>query len=274
MKKGVTYLVFSLSFFIASYGFSEVSETRLQESYHRFESSYQISQVESVRTSQKSTLHSLLLTGEFSLTPEVSFLTTLPFITLSNHISVANPYLGIQGTIFEGLIKDFPTFVFFNGGVRPPLGDSQEFIFKRTDVLLGFSTLREIQHLNLHTDLSYIVKIDSSSHTKRYGNEWSLMLGGELSTGYQFSPGIFLNYRRAGKYEDLSPETSQTISGKSLFLIRPAFSYYYAPDMTFSGALIIPLGRQGLKDSLKTFGDYTIAGVGGNTFFLNFEKKF
>jgi len=34
------------------------------------------------------------------------------------------------------------------------------------------------------------------------------------------------------------------------------------------------MGRQGIKDNLKIFGDYTIAGVGGNTFSLTFEKKF
>ncbi|OGQ02950.1 MAG: hypothetical protein A3D19_00875 [Deltaproteobacteria bacterium RIFCSPHIGHO2_02_FULL_38_15] len=245
------------------------SEGNLRESFHRLETWYQIASVKPLEKTQKSTLQSLLIKGGIVLTPEVSLLLGLPLVTLGSELALTNPFLGMEATLFEGLVKDFPTFVTLTGGVKIPLASQKEFVFKRTDVKIGLSTLREIHHLNLVTDTAYIIKVDSQRQ-QNYGNEWSLMVGSELDTGYNFSPGIHLNYRRAGGFQS----EKENLSGRSLFILKPQFAYFYDSETTLTGSLAMPMGRQGIKDNLKIFGDYTIAGVGGNTFSLTFEKKF
>ena len=241
----------------------------LQESYHRFESLYQVSRLQSLQNNEKSTLQSLVLMGDVVLTPQVSLLLDLPMVTFNGSAALTNPFLGAKVSLFDGLVKDFPTFVNFKGGVKFPLASSQEFVFNRTDVLFSFQSLREIHHLSLKTDAAYTVKIDPEND-KTYGNAWSFKVGGELNTGYQFSPGFMLNYRWAGRHQDQGVE----YASRSAMILQPTFSYTPGADTLLQGSFAFPLSRQNLKDTLRVFGDYTIAGIGGPTFYLSFEKKF
>lgn len=260
-------LVFFSSFAIAS----QDNPLTLTDRFHRVEASYQLSQIHSLQKETKVILQNLLLSGDFSLTPQMSLLGRIPFITLSNEVAIANPFLGLQGKLFEGLVKDFPTFVFLKGGVKLPLRSDYEFVFPRTDVLLNLFTLREVHHLSLLTDISYIIKVDPDTREKSYGNEWSCIVGGEIETGYDVSGGIHLNYIRAGDYRQ---NQMPRIPGRSILILKPFFSYHYDRDTTVKASLAFPLSRYGFKDILKVFGDYTIAGLNGNTFHLLFEKKF
>ena len=241
---------------------------RLRQNTHRLETAYQFAQVPS-ESNQKSTLQSLLVGGGFALTPEVTVVGRIPLMTLSSSVALGNPFIGAEALLYEGLLKEFPTFVFFNGGVRLPFFGNDKFVFRRTDVPLGFSTLREIYHLSLSTDLSYILKLDSNDQPQ-YGNEWSAMIGGKLESGYHISPGVQLNYRRAGEYVN----GVERISGRTAFILKPTVSYTYDPETLFTGSLAFPLVRSNLQEMLKTFGDYTISGLGGTTVYLTFEKKF
>ena len=253
-----------------------VASESLRQNTHRLETAYQFSRVplnqgvnQGADPHEKATLQSLLIGGGFALTPEVTVVGQIPLMTFSSSVALGNPFLGAEALLYEGLLKDFPTFVFFNGGVRFPFFGNNKFVFRRTDIPLGFSTLREIYHLSLSTDLSYIVKLDSNSQP-RYGNEWSAAIGGKLETGYHISPGVQLNFRRAASYTN----GSETLSGRSVFILKPAFSYTYDPETVFTGSLALPLVRSRLQEVLKVFGDYTIAGLGGTTVYLTFEKKF
>ncbi|MBI4041435.1 MAG: transporter [Deltaproteobacteria bacterium] len=256
--------------FAATESESEVTTEVLRQSFHRFESVYQYSRVRGLRTHQIQTLQSLLLSGDVVLTPQVSVSGTLPIMTLSHELALVNPWLGVKAYLFEGLVKDFPTFVTASAMVRPPLSSEYEFVFDRTDVEFGLSTLREIHHLSLTTDFRYNIKIDSPDADQSYGNEWSAKMGGELNTGYHFSPGVSLNYRYAGPFQ----KNSQRFSGRSVMIVQPTFAYNYEADMTFKGVFALPLNHHQLQESLQVFGDYTIAGIGGNTFYVLFEKKF
>ncbi len=247
--------------------FSFTSE-RLRQNTHRVETAYQFAQVPS-SDHQKDPLQSLLVGGGFALTPEVTVVGRIPLMTLSSSVALGNPFLGVEALFYEGLLKEFPTFVFFNGGVKLPFFGNNKFVFRRTDIPLGFSTLREIYHLSLSTDLSYILKLDSNGEAQ-YGNEWSASLGGKLESGYHISPGVWLNYRRSGKYAN----GTERLSGRSVFILKPTLSYTYNPETLFTGSLAFPLVRANLQETLKVFGDYTISGLGGTTVYLTFEKKF
>ena len=245
-----------------------LTSERLRQNTHRLETAYQFAQVPS-STHQKATLQSLWIGGGFALTPEVTVVGKIPLMTLSSSVALGNPFLGVEALLYEGLLKEFPTFVFFNGGVKLPFFGNNKFVFRRTDIPLGFSTLREIYHLSLLTDLSYILKLDSNREP-HYGNEWSAIVGGGLETGYHISPGVQFNYRRAGEYSN----GSERVSGRSVFILKPTVSYTYDPETLFTGSLAFPLVRANLQETLKVFGDYTISGLGGTTLYLNFEKKF
>ena len=253
----------------------DLTSERLRQNTHRLETAYQFSQVPS-GDHQKVTLQNFLIGGGFALTPEVTAVGKIPLMTLSGSVAIGNPFLGVEALLYEGLLKEFPTFVFFNGGVKLPFFGNNKFVFRRTDIPLGFSTLREIYHLSLSTDLSYILKIDSNGEPQ-YGNEWSAGIGGKLETGYHISPGVWFNYRRAGEYSSgVANGTNgiERLSGRSVFIVKPTVSYTYNPETLFTGVLALPLVRANLQETLKVFGDYTISGLGGTTVYLNFEKKF
>ncbi|MBI3018500.1 MAG: hypothetical protein HYY61_01200 [Deltaproteobacteria bacterium] len=247
---------------------SSLASQRLRQNTHRLETAYQFAQVPS-ESNQKAALQSLLVGGGFALTPEVTGVGRIPLMMLSSRAALGNPFIGAEALLYEGLLKEFPTFVFFNGGVRLPFFGNNKFVFRRTDIPLGFSTLREIYHLSLSTDLSYVLKLDSNGDPQ-YGNEWSAMIGGKLESGYHVSPGVQLNYRRAGEYSN----GAERLSGRSVFILKPTASYTYDPETLFTGSLAFPLARSRLQEVLKVFGDYTISGLGGATVYLTFEKKF
>lgn len=240
----------------------------LRQNTHRLETAYQFAQVPS-DSHPKATLQSLVVGGGFALTPEVTLVGRIPLIMFSSSVALGNPFIGAEALLYEGLLKEFPTFVFFNGGVRLPFFGNNKFVFRRTDIPLGFSTVREIYHLSLLTDVSYILKVDSGG-APQYGNEWSAVVGGKLETGYHISPGVQLNYRRAGEYSN----GAERLSSKSAFILKPTVSYTYNPETLFTGSLAFPLVHARLQETLKVFGDYTISGLGGATVYLNFEKKF
>lgn len=275
----IRFLVISCIMGVASSGFSVESkegETRvpsetLRQSTHRVETAYSLSRVRSVETSEMSTLQNFIASGEVVLTPEVSLTARLPFVSLGSELALANPSLGIQAVIFEGLLKGFPSFVSLHVSMKPPLNSDKEFVFKRTDIALGVSSLREVYHLSLTSDLFYTLKLDSESAKAEYGNELSASVGAELNTGYQLSLGTDLNYRRASGF---SPNVGKKISGRSLLIVKPHISYHPSADTRLHASFAFPVGRQKLQDTLHIFGDYTIAGIGGSTFLLNYEKKF
>ena len=280
MKWSKGIFVLFLVFFVSSLSYSKEKENEgevttegesLRQSYHRLESRYGLARVQPVHSSEKEMLHNFWISGEFVLSPEVSLTGRLPFVTLGSQLALTNPSLGLKGSLFEGLLKGFPAFVFLEGSIKPPLASQKEFVFKRTDVFLGVSSLREVYHLSLGSDLSYTLKLDPSSALENYGNELAASIYGELNTGYQFSLGLNLNYRRAGDLEMKDQE--KTLSGRSVFIMKPYFSYHYTPDVTFQGTLAMPLAQR-LSEALRVFGDYTIPGIGGNTFYLTFERKF
>ncbi|MBI3016981.1 MAG: hypothetical protein HYY62_03160 [Deltaproteobacteria bacterium] len=173
-----------------------LASERLRQNTHRIETAYQFAQVPSMEaeSNQKATLQSLLVGGGFALTPEVTVVGRIPLMTFSSSVALGNPFIGAEALLYEGLLKEFPTFVFFNGGIKLPFFGNNKFVFQRTDIPLGFSTLREIYHLSLSTDLSYILKLDSNDQPQ-YGNEWSATIGGKLESGYHIGPGVQLNYR-------------------------------------------------------------------------------
>ena len=252
-------------------GEERVSASELRQSYHRFESAYGVSRVEPRTHSEAATLQNFLFSGDVALTPEVSLTGRLPFVSLAGELALTNPTVGLKGVLYEGLLKGFPTFVMLDAGLKPPMSSDQEFVFKRTDIQVGVSTLREVYHLSLRSGLNYFLKLDPADAVQKYGNELSGEVEGELNTGYQFSMGLNLNYRRAGSLQT----ADSSLPGHSLFILKPHFTYHYAPDMTFQGAFAMPVDQSSrLNDTLRVFGDYTIPGVGGNTFFLTFEKKF
>ncbi len=242
----------------------------LRQSYHRFETAYGVSRVSSVKKSQKVTLQNFLFSGDMVLTPQVSLTGRVPFVSLAGQLALANPSIGLRGVLFEGLLKGFPSFVFFHVDMKPPISSRQEFVFKRTDIAVGISSIREVYHLSLQSGLEYILKLDSYSSKDNFGNELSAEVGAELDTGYQFSGGVLFNYRHAGDFQNPNKKTS----GLSLLIFKPHFTYYYDADILLRGTFAAPIGRQRLNDALQVFGDYTIAGLGGNTLFLTFEKKF
>lgn len=242
----------------------------LKESFHRVEAMYQLARIYPIKKNSQALLQNFLFSGDFSLTPRLSLLARLPLVMLSHQIAISNPFLGLQGELFQGLIKEFPTFITFKSGVKLPLQSDHEFVFDRTDAILSLTTLREMFHLSLMTDLSYIIKIDSNTREKSYGNEWSMLIGSEMDTGYDFSAGIHINYRRAGDFKE---GTQKTISARSMFILKPLFSYHLDRETTFTGSLALPLSRQGLKEVLTVFGDYTIPGISGNTFYFLLERK-
>lgn len=270
-----SYIVFLilLTIPLQVYGAKEaeerVSALELRQVYHRLESAYGISRVQSKTSLGSQTLQNFLFSGDVAMTPEVSLTGRLPFVSLAGQMALTNPSLGLKGVLYEGLLKGFPTFVFLDSSLKPPLSGDQEFVFRRTDISVGVSTLREVYHLSLRSNLNYFLKLDPEDATEKYGNELSTEVDGELNTGYQFSLGLNLNYRRAGSLRT----STTTVPGHSLFILKPHFTYHVAPDMTFQGALATPVAAR-LNESLRVFGDYTIPGVGGNTFFLTFEKKF
>ena len=244
--------------------------TTLRQNYHRLETGYAVSRIRPADETDKTTLQNFLISGDVVLTPEASLTATLPIVALARQVGLANPSLGFKSVFFEGLLKGFPTFVFFSGNVKFPLSSDQEFVFQRTDVAIQVSSLREVYHLSLRSDLAYILKFDSSSADEKYGNELTTTVGGELNTGYHFSVGLDLNYRYAGGFRS----EQERISGRSLFILRPHFAYSFKPDMLLHGIYAMPVGRAQLRETLRVFGDYTIPGVAGDTFLLSFEKRF
>ena len=93
----------------------DLTSERLRQNTHRLETAYQFSQVPS-GDHQKVTLQNFLIGGGFALTPEVTAVGKIPLMTLSGSVAIGNPFLGVEALLYEGLLKEFPTFVFFNGG--------------------------------------------------------------------------------------------------------------------------------------------------------------
>ncbi len=246
------------------------ADIELREMVHGFNTSYQVGGIHSLHRDGKANLQTLQVEGSFAFTPVFGIGARLPITTLANEASFNNPYIGLEGVIFDGLVKDFPTFAFLRGGIKIPLQSDHEFVFNRTDVILNFSTLREVQHLSLTTDTSYIIKVDSDPSTEAYGNEWQTTLGGRIDTGYKVSMGSDLNYRRSGQYKT----KLETISGRSLLILKPTLSFDYDYSTSLVASWAAPLTRVNLRDTLRSFGDYTIPGVGGSTFFVSLQKKF
>ncbi len=248
---------------------TEIYEEDLRQDYHSLQSSYLLSHIFPKGKDKKAALQGLNLSGGMIVIPDIQLEAVVPIMALSGALSFTNPYLGLSASLFEGLVNDFPTFVSLKGGMKLPLASDYEFVFDRTDVVIGISSLREIYHLGLAADISYTVKIDRPLN-RRYGNELASSLSAEMNTSFRVLPGIGLHYRRGGAYQD--QETK--IPGQSLFILNPFFSYHFSPDTILKTAFAIPLGRHNLRERLTVFGDYTIPGVGGNTFSLAFEKRF
>jgi hypothetical protein len=250
------------------------TEEDLRQDYHTLQSSYSLSHIFPRYKDKKVALQGLNLSGGMIVIPDIQLEAAVPIMALSGALSFTNPYLGLSASLFEGLVNDFPTFVSLKSGIKLPLASDYEFVFDRTDVVIGISSLREIYHLGLAADISYTVKIDRPMN-QRYGNELASSLSAEMNTSFRLLPGIGLHYRRGGSYED--QETK--IPGQSLFILNPFFSYHFFPDTILKDTILktafaIPLGRHNVRERLTVFGDYTIPGVGGNTFSLAFEKRF
>ncbi|MEK7790681.1 MAG: hypothetical protein AAB309_03545 [Deltaproteobacteria bacterium] len=246
------------------------TEEELRQDYHTLQSSYSLSRVFPKNNDKKALLQGLNFSGGMIVIPGIQLEAMVPMMTLGGTLSFTNPYLGLSASLFEGLVNDFPTFVSLKTGMKLPLASDHEFVFDRTDVVIGISSLREIYHLGLSADISYIVKIDPSPVNRRYGNELASSLSAEVNTPFRLLPGIGLHYRRGGAYQD----NEMKIPGQSLFVLTPFFSYHFSPDTILKTAFAIPIGRHNLRERLTVFGDYTIPGVGGNTFSLAFEKRF
>jgi len=256
--------------FAAEESTKDISSEGLSQSYHRLQTQYAIGRIQPVRQSGRATLHNLMVSGDFVLAPKMSFTARIPFVTLAGELAISNPAFGLKADIFEDVLKGYPTFVSLRTEVKPPLSSTREFVFKRTDIFVGLESLREVQHLSLKSKLGYTLKLDPSSASEKYGNELAASVGVELNTGYKLALGLDFNYHRAGSFSMASGD----LPGRSVFMLQPNFAYHYAPDMMFQGTFAMPVGRQKLDEAVLVFGDYTIAGLGGNTFFLTFEKKF
>lgn len=247
-------------------------EEDLRQDYHVLQSSYLLSRIfpKNSKNDKKALLQELNFSGGMIVIPDIQLEAAVPLMTLGGALSFTNPYLGLSASLFEGLVNDFPTFVSLKTGMKLPLASDYEFVFDRTDVVMGISSLREIYHLGLAANLSYIIKIDPAPMNRRYGNELDSSLSAEVNTPFRLLPGIGLHYRRGGAYQ----EGDTKIPGQSLFILNPFFSYHFSPDVILKTAFAIPVGRHNLRERLMVFGDYTIPGVGGNTFSLAFEKRF
>lgn len=245
-------------------------EESLRQDYHRLESFYGLSRILPTRSDNKALLQQFRIEGGMILTSGMRLEVAIPTLMLGPAFSFTNPYLGLSTMLFEGLMNDFPTFVSLKGGAKLPLASNHEFVFDRTDVLIGISSLREIYHLALMADLSYILKMDPEPLVERYGNELAAALSVEINTPFRLIPGFGFHYRRGGAYQHAETK----VSGQSLFILNPYVSYPFGPDMILKSAFAIPVGRDNVRDRLRVFGDYTIPGIGGNTFSLAFEKRF
>jgi len=245
--------------------------------YHKVSSEARYTKVPGEPDLDASHLAIFDIQGEFTVIPKLKLFLDLPIIhrnytkTEAATSAIGNPYAGVLWEILTGIDRDFPTFAFFEGGVKFPLHSTTDVTFKRTDIPLGFHILKEVYYFTLGAHTGYVFKINHDDRENRnHGNEFYSKLTGEIHTGYGIDFSLGFLFRWAESYKD----STRTRDSQSIFTLTPQFLYQWNQDFDVWLSLSMPLRDARFNDIAIVFGDFETPGLLGVTATLGGNYKF
>ncbi|MBI2608844.1 MAG: hypothetical protein HYW47_04500 [Deltaproteobacteria bacterium] len=266
--------VFFLILFSFSLEAQDKTEVLFKRHYAHLE--YRLTFVPQETNLRKSHLHVLKLESEWGFFPKVKILFDLPFIYRNftdnaggSTLALANPYAGILWEFLSGIERDFPTFMYFESGVKFPVQGETSVSFKRTDLHLGLKILKEVYYFTLGSHAGYILKWDHGTQ-KNHGNEFYSFLQGI----YHINPSLKLSldflFRWAGAYKD----NSNSVASQSIFILTPQLLYQLNPLWRVWGSLSFPLRDAQFNNIALAFGDFESKGLLDFTYSIGVSYKF
>ena len=245
--------------------------------YHKVSSEVRYTKVPGETDLDESHLVVFDVQGEFTLIPKLKLFLDLPLIHRNytersdSATAIGNPYAGILWEILTGVDRDFPTFAFFEGGVKFPLHSTTAVTFNRTDIPLGFHILKEVYYFTLGAHAGYVFKINHDDPQDRnHGNEFYSKLSGEIHTGYGIDFSLGFLFRWADSYKD----STRKRDSQSIFTLTPQLLYQWNQDFDAWFALSMPLRDARFNDIALVFGDFETPGLLGVTATLGGNYKF
>ena len=242
--------------------------------YHEANAFYHLTFIPQDGSLEKSTLHVLPMTLQYSLIPKLKFLADFSFILRnydkkqSSVMTVSNPSLGLLYEVLTGIDRDFPTFVMLEAGAKFPIHGETDVTFNRTDIRFSSKILKEVYYFTLGAEAGYVFKWDHTS--KNHGNEFF----SQLELVFHSSMGLNLALDFKYRYVSDFKSKSQSLSSQSLFILSPIVSYELNADWEAEAAVSIPL-RDAEFDKIATaFGDFEAPGTLSLTYSLGIKYKF
>ncbi|MBI2027607.1 MAG: hypothetical protein HYS98_07405 [Deltaproteobacteria bacterium] len=242
--------------------------------YHEASAHYHLTFIPQDGSLEKSTLHVLPLSLQYSLIPKLKLLSNWALLhrsyssSNSSTTTVSNPSVGLFYEVLTGIDRDFPTFVYLESNVKFPIHGQTGVTFNRTDIRFSARILKEVYYFTLGAEAGYVAKWDHSS--KGHGNEFFSTLESVFhnSSGINFK--LDFEYRYVAGYKD----KLQTLSSQSIFILTPEISYKLNSDWQISASVSAPL-RDAEFDKIATaFGDFESPGLLDWTYTVGVNYRF